>query len=114
MDVDAIAERRLVLRTKDSVIEVVVSLGRPKQVGPDEWTCEYEVRFGEASTRRAIHGGDSLQALQLSMVSLDVELELAAQSRSGKLYHLDEPFNSILENSGMQPLKSASDSSRSA
>ncbi len=111
---DAIADRRLELRTKSGSIEVVVSLARPQQVAPNEWKCEYEVRFGDVGVIRAIHGGDSLQALQLSMVSIDVELERGAQRRGGKLFHLDEPFNSILENSGMQPRKSADSPSRDA
>jgi hypothetical protein len=50
----------------------------------------------------AIHGGDSMQALQLAMVTLDGELDHGAMRHEGKLYHLDEPFNSVLENSGMQ------------
>ena len=100
---DAIAERRLELRTESGTIEVVVSLGRPQQVGPDEWKCEYTVAFGDAVKSMATHGGDSLQALQLSMVTLDVELEYGAKQRGGRLFHLGEPFNSVLENSGMQP-----------
>lgn len=100
-----IAERRLELRTEGDTIDVVVSLRPPQQVGPEEWTCEYEVKFGDAPMVRAAHGGDSMQALQLAMVSLDVELEVGAKRRGGRLFHLDEPFNSILENSGMQPRK---------
>jgi hypothetical protein len=104
---DPIADRRLELRIQSESIEVIVSLGRPQQVGPDEWKCEYEVKFGGSGTIRATHGGDSLQALQLSMVSIDGELERGAQRRGGQLFHLGEPFNSILENSGMQPRMSA-------
>jgi hypothetical protein len=38
-NVDTVAERRFQLRTGDSTIEVVASLGRPKEVSRDEWTC---------------------------------------------------------------------------
>lgn len=48
-----------------------------------------------------------MQALQLAMVSLDVELEHGAKRRGGTLMHFDEAFVSILENSGMQPRKPA-------
>jgi hypothetical protein len=104
---DVIADRELELRTESGTVLVIVSLGRPHKVGPDEWACEYGVRFGDAEKIRGIHGGDSLQALQLSMASVDLELELGARCRGGKLFHLDEPFNSVLESSGMQPRKSA-------
>jgi hypothetical protein len=43
-----------------------------------------------------------MQALQLAMVTLDVELMHGAKRRGGTLSHFNEPFNSILEDSGMQ------------
>jgi len=99
---DAIAKRTLELRTATGSIEVVVALGRPEQVAEDEWKCVWEVTYaGDTKSRPAI-GGDSMQALQLAMVTLDVELEQGAKRRSGRLFHLDEPFTSVLENSGMQ------------
>ena len=52
-----------------------------------------------------------MQALQLAMVTLDVELMHGAKRRGGTLFRFDEPFNSILEDSGMQP-KPASASSK--
>jgi hypothetical protein len=103
--VDAIAERRLELRSDDHTIEVIVKLGRPVPDGNDCWKCEYEIDFGDATRTMAMHGGDALQALQLSMATLDMELEYGARNRAGVLYHLDEPFTSVLENSGMQVRK---------
>ena len=100
---DVIAERRLVLAVADGSIEVVAKLGRPV---PDElggWKCPYEIWFEESCfTSFAIHGGDSLQALQLSMATLDMELKRGARQRGGELYFLDEPFVSVLDDSGMQ------------
>jgi hypothetical protein len=61
----------------------------------------------------AIYGGDSMQALQLSIATLDMELRLGAKRRDGVLYHLDETFNSILDDSGLQ-VKSAAGSAPSA
>jgi len=46
-----------------------------------------------------------MQALQLAMATLDVELEQGAKRRGGTLLYFDKPFISILENSGMQPLQ---------
>ena len=100
---DAIAERRLELRTAAGTIEVVAVLGRPKEVGVDEWTCACVTRFGAEERSIDIHGGDSMQALQLAMGTLDVELQHGAKVRGGTLIYFDEPFVSILENSGMQP-----------
>ncbi len=105
---DAIAERRLELRIESGTIEVVASLGKPKEVGSDEWTCACVTTFAGEVRTIEIHGGDSMQALQLAMVTLDVELKHEAKRRGGRLMHFDEPFNSILEDSGMQPRSSIS------
>ena len=103
MTLDAIAERRLELRTGDNSTEVVVKLGRPvPDDALDAWKCPYEVWFGDSCREMAIYGSDSMQALQLSIATLDMELRLGANRRGGVLYHLDEPFNSILEGSGLQ------------
>ena len=100
---DTIAERRMELRVEGRTFEVVAKLARPEQDTPhDSWKCQYEVTFGADSRTMDIHGEDALQALQLSMVTLDGELKHGAKSRGGVLYHLDMPFTSLLENSGMQ------------
>jgi hypothetical protein len=100
---DVIAERRLVLTVADGSIEVVAKLGRPMQ---DEslgsWKCRYEAWFGDSCAAFDIHGGDSLQALQLSMASLDEELKRGAAKRGGQLLFLEEPFGSILDEGGME------------
>jgi hypothetical protein len=101
-NVDVVAERRLELRTEKGTIEVVARLGSPKEVGKDEWTCACITRFANEERAMDIHGGDSMQALQLAMATLDVELQHGAKLRSGTLYYFDEPFISILEDSGMQ------------
>jgi len=101
--VDTIAERTLELRTADGTFEVFATLGRPKHVGTDEWTCSCTTRFADEVRSIEIHGGDSMQALQLAMVTLDVELKYGAERRGGTLFRSDEPFDSILEDSGMQP-----------
>jgi hypothetical protein len=103
LGVDVIAERRLELRVEGRTIEVVAKIARPEPDVPhDAWKCQYEVRFGADSRTTDVHGGDALQALQLSMVTLNGELTHEAKRRGGVLYHLDEPFTSLLEHSGMQ------------
>jgi Domain of unknown function (DUF6968) len=95
---DVIAERHLELRAESGPIDVVVKLGRPKpDASGENWICEYEVWFGGTCRSMAMHGIDAMQALQLSIATLDVELEHGARRRGGSLYHYDEPFVSILE-----------------
>jgi hypothetical protein len=103
---DTVAERQLELRTESGAIAVVASLGMPRKVGSDEWACACITRFADEVRSIEVHGGDSMQALQLAMVTLDGELKHGAKRRGGTLFHFDEPFASILENSGMQPRKS--------
>jgi len=102
-NVDAIAERRLELRSEHKTVDVIVKLGRPvRDASRDCWMCEYELRFGDITKNMAMYGIDALQALQLSIATLDVELDHGAKKHGGVLWHLDEPFTSILENSGLQ------------
>jgi hypothetical protein len=103
VSLDAIAERRLELRADGGLIQVVVKLGRPERDDTlDAWKCPYQVSFGDSCREVAVYGVDSMQALQLSIATLDMELRLEAKSRGGVLYHLDKPFNSILVDSGLQ------------
>jgi hypothetical protein len=66
---DTVAERQLELRTDSGTISVVASLGMPRKVGSDEWTCACTTRFGDNVRSIEVHGGDSMQALQLAMVT---------------------------------------------
>lgn len=101
---DAIAERRLELRTSGETIEVRVRLGRPEPDNSQEaWTCEYQIQCGDTSRSMVMHGADSMQALQLSMATLDGELKHLTRKRGGTLWHWDEPVHSILENGGLLP-----------
>jgi hypothetical protein len=100
---DTVAERQLELRTESGTISVVASLSMPRNVGSEEWVCACITRFADEVRSIEVHGGDSMQALQLAMVTLDGELKHGAKRWGGTLFHFDEPFNSVLENSGMQP-----------
>ena len=111
---DTVAERRLELRSDKGTIEVVARLGSPKEVGSDEWTCACITTFANEERSIDIHGGDSMQALQLAMATLDGELHLGAKRRGGTLYYFDEPFVSILEDSGMQRRSGSAQSSPDA
>jgi hypothetical protein len=100
---DVIAERQLVLRRDSGSMDVTVKIGRPEpgSSGAD-WICPYEIWFGDNCRSMAMHGIDSIQALQLTMATLDVELEHGARKYAGTLYQYDEPFRSMLESSGLE------------
>ena len=99
---DAFAERLLELRTEIGSIEIAVKVGRPEPDPRGDWTCQYEIGFGETTRRGATHGIDSMQALQLTIATLDVELEVGAKRLKGKLYHLGEPFESMLDGGNLK------------
>jgi len=94
--VDAVVERRLELRMESRTVQVVASLTKPKEVAEDEWTCACVTRLGDEVRTTDIHGGDSMQALQLAVVTLGGQLKHEARWRGGTLFHFDEPFNSLL------------------
>ena len=105
---DVIAERQLELRVAGESVVVSVKLGRPKlDPSGQDWICEYEVWFGGSCRSMAMHGIDAMQALQLSIATLDVELEHGARKRGGALYHYDEPFVSILEGGSLRVVPAA-------
>jgi hypothetical protein len=103
---DVIAERQLELRVDGESTNVTVKIGRPApgDSGVD-WVCPYEIHFSDRCRSMAMHGADSMQALQLTISVLDAELERGAEVRRGTLYHFDEPFTSMLESSGLEVRK---------
>ena len=106
-DLDVIAERQLVLRKDEVYMDVKVKIGKPElDDSRENWKCPYEIWFGERCRGMAMHGADSMQALQLTIATIDVDLEVGVRRYGGALYHCDEPFNSILENGGLRPKKS--------
>lgn len=103
---DVIAERQLELRVDGRSINAIVKIGRPTPgTLEDDWVCPYEILFGNDCKSMAMHGADSVQALQLTISTLDTELQYGARKRGGTLYHFDEPFISMLESSGLEVRK---------
>jgi hypothetical protein len=101
--VNVIASRSLVLRSDEGDAVVSVKIGAPVPLASGEdWECAYQVWVAEKCIKGSSHGIDSLQALQLSIGTLDVELRHATKMHGGVLMHHDEPFTSLLDGSGMQ------------
>jgi hypothetical protein len=100
---ECVAERLLVWQLGDEKAEVHVRIGQPvlHETGLN-WMCPYQISCDRYSRSRAAHGEDTMQALQLALAILDVELGVLLEKLGGGLYEYDKPFVSILENGRLQ------------
>ena len=98
---DVVAERTFEIDRDGERQDVLVKVGRPviDEAG-ESWICTYEIVLGDECRADTSHGIDSMQALQLAISTLDVELKAKAESLGGKLYFLGEPISSVLEGGG--------------
>jgi hypothetical protein len=55
--------------------EVSITFGMPKEVAHDRWECLLEIKGLEKAHRHCVRGGDSLQALLMSMQEARFKLE---------------------------------------
>ena len=70
---------------------VVLRVGMPRECeDPEAWVCPYEIRSESHQKIFGMVGIDSLQALELTMKTLKVEIEYWERSRKGKFFFLDE------------------------
>ncbi len=91
-----VAERRLEL-VCDGGQEVpcLVKVGKPVSDENGDWICPYEVEAGQHISRFRIYGGDSLQALILTLKTLDMEVSQMAKKHGAKVFFFGEPLDSI-------------------
>lgn len=87
-----IASRQMEFRYEDGRVEAFsLKIGMPFEYGGGyEWCCPYE--YGTDSNRKlfGMFGIDSLQALELTMKTLKVEIEYWERTQQGKFFFLDE------------------------
>ena len=91
---EAIAEQAIVcVRASGERLKAVASVGRPYQVGPEEWACQVSLT-GLFERLHDIHGMSSLQALCLAASALRLLLGYFAED-GGQLYYSDgqTPFD---------------------
>lgn len=92
-----IALREMEFRYEDGRVEAFsLKVGAPFEYGDGyDWCCPYE--YGTESNRKlfGMFGIDSLQALQLTMKTLKVEIEYWEKTKNGKLFFLDEEGSGI-------------------
>lgn len=89
---EVIASRKLTLSEQGGPpSEVLVLLGKPQQTpGFDDFYCPYQIEGAGLSRVRYSCGIDRMQALQLAMGTLQVEVELLNKKLGGRLRWNDD------------------------
>jgi hypothetical protein len=87
-----LASRKLrFVKSDGSSEEVMLNVGAPTQFNEEgDWHCPYQICSARHSKINAMVGIDSLQALTLTMKTLDVELNYWERKHDGRFYFLDE------------------------
>jgi hypothetical protein len=93
---EVIAERKLdLIGSNAAAIPCAVRVGNPVQVDDDTWVCPYQIEAGERIQMLGMHGIDSMQALVLTLKTLDVEIAHMAKLFDASVQYLDGSHNSI-------------------
>jgi hypothetical protein len=87
-----IASREMEFRYEDGRTEsFFLRVGMPYEYGDGfDWCCPYELATESDRKLFGMFGLDSLQALELTMKTLDVEIEYWEKAKNGKLFFLGE------------------------
>lgn len=91
-DFDVIAVREMEFVSEDGRKEkAFLKVGRPYEHSKDlDWCCPYELSTKSRKKVFGMIGIDPLQALELTMKTLSVEIEHWEKVQKGKFYFLDE------------------------
>ena len=91
-DFDVIALREMEFVFDDGRKEkAVLKVGKPYEHSKElDWCCPYELSTESRKKVFGIIGIDSLQALELTMKTLSVEIEHWEKVQKGKFHFLDE------------------------
>ena len=93
---EVVAERKLNLVSNDAAtVPCLVRVGKPVQVDDDTWICPYQIEAGERIRTLGMHGIDSMQALVLTMETLDVEIAFVAKILDASVQYLEGSHNSV-------------------
>ncbi len=89
---EVIAAREMAFIYEDGRKEAAsLKVGKPSENHElQAWQCPYELRTESHRKIHAMVGGDSLQALELTMKTLAVEIQFWEKSKNGKFWFLDE------------------------
>jgi hypothetical protein len=84
-----IARRVLILRRRKGDVRIPVSMHAPEKAKVD-WVCRYEIGWPEGKAKRWSGGVDAVQALQLAMSMIGVEVNVSRHAKSGRLQWLEQ------------------------
>ncbi len=89
---EVIALREMKFHYEDGRVEKAsLKIGKPYPYNEEnDFVCLYELSTESKSKLSEMVGIDSLQALDLTMKSLSVEVEYWERSQKGKFFYLDE------------------------
>ena len=92
-----IASREMAFVYSDGRKEkVFLKIGMPFEYGEGlDWCCPYEIGTKSSKKLFGMFGIDALQALELTMKIIGVEIEQWEKSKKGKFYFLDEEGTAI-------------------
>lgn len=87
-----IASREMTFEREDGQSErAYLRVGTPFEYGDGyDWCCPYELGTESVKTLNGAFGVDSLQALELTMKTLRVEIDYWEKARKGKFHFLGE------------------------
>ena len=93
-----IAERQLELVDGEGVVTPCsVRVGKPVTDGNEDWVCPYEIEAGQQIQQFRMHGIDSMQALILTLKTLDGEISEMARKFGATVRFLDGGHASIFK-----------------
>jgi hypothetical protein len=83
---EVLAEREYHLESPDGPRKILVQVGFPKRCADNgRYECVAVLLAGEISFRRPMNGVDAVEALQLALKILSVELSFIAEQLEGRL-----------------------------
>jgi hypothetical protein len=86
-----IAERAMVfVRDTGEREAAFLRVGLPVKIENETWCCPYELCTDSRVKAFGMHGIDALQALELTMKTLHVEVDYWERHQQGKFHFLDE------------------------
>lgn len=95
---ELIAERKLDLVRGDAAdIPCFVRVGKPVQIDDETWVCPYQIQAGQRIRTLGMHGIDSMQALVLTMKTLDVEIAYVAKMSGASVEYIEGSHRSIAD-----------------
>jgi hypothetical protein len=92
MEIEQVIAERIMFFVRSTGEREAASLrvGLPVKIEDEIWYCPYELRTDSRIKMFGMHGVDALQALELTMKTLRVEVDYWEKHQNGKFYFLDE------------------------